>query len=48
MRWQTSTLILWPIMQYLPFGSVLDKTIIANFAGGCIFFNIDELIFKKK
>ena len=45
LRWQASTIILWPVIQYLPIESVLEKTIIANIIGGCIFFNIDRLIF---
>lgn len=48
LRWQASTLILWPVMQYLPFGTVLEKTIVANFIGALCFFPADQYIFKSK
>ncbi len=47
LRWEASTLVLYPIIKYLPC-STLIKTIVANLVGGCIFFSIDKLIFNKK
>ena len=47
LRWQLSTPILYLVMAYFP-GDNLTKTIIANGLGACIFFPVDNLIFKRK
>lgn len=46
-RWQMSTPILAIVVYYLnnKFGSIIT-TIIANFIGGLIFYNVDKRIFK--
>lgn len=46
-RWQFSTPILYLCMLLPPLDNLL-KTIIANLIGACIFFWVDNLIFKNK
>lgn len=52
-RWQLSTPILAPVVAIIkhsptPFGSPQDwlAASVANFIGGCIFFNIDKYLFR--
>lgn len=45
-RWQLSTPILALCLSKLNFGT-LWNTIIANLIGGCIFFWIDRIIFRR-
>ena len=48
LRWQLSTPILWYVLKVmLPYTDELTATMMANLIGGCIFFWIDKLIFKK-
>ena len=48
LRWQLSTPILAVCVAFFaPFGNVIS-TVIANLAGGLIFFWIDRIIFSKK
>lgn len=42
-RWQLSTLILYPCVAFLPFGDVWN-VIIANLVGGIIFYFFDKYI----
>lgn len=46
-RWQLSTLILYPCVNYLPFNNFWN-VIISNFIGGLIFFPVDKFILNKK
>lgn len=47
LRWQMSSPILAICILFLPFNDI-TKTIIANFIGGLIFYNLDKLIFNYK
>jgi fluoride ion exporter CrcB/FEX len=46
LRWQLSTIVLYPCVKWLPYDTLL-KTIIANLVGGIIFFYVDKKIFNK-
>ena len=45
LRWQLSTLTLWPVLYYM--GSGYDGVMAANLVGGVIFFWVDRWIFKN-
>ena len=47
-RWQLSTPILAIVLIVLSDYNEIIATIIANFIGGLIFFNVDKIIFKKQ
>ena len=46
-RWQLSSPLLALCLIWLGGLGAVWATIIANFIGGCIFFGVDRLIFKK-
>ena len=46
-RWQLSGLVLAPVLYAFGIESVVIPTVVANLIGGCIFFWVDRLIFKK-
>lgn len=46
-RWQCSTPIIALCIWLLPLNPLI-QTIIANFIGSCIFFEVDRYIFKDK
>lgn len=46
-RWQTSTIVLYPCVAWLPFGDFYN-VVISNVIGGLIYYPIDKLIFKLK
>ncbi len=48
LRWQLSTPILAVVIAIFISYGVTIATVIANFVGGCIFFWIDKMIFKRK
>lgn len=49
LRWQISGIVLYPALLYLlPYTNELCATIGANFVGGCTFYWIDKLIFKRR
>lgn len=48
LRWQLSTPILAIVLIILNDYDKIIATIIANFIGGLLFFNIDKIIFNKK
>lgn len=47
-RWQLSTPILAIVTVNLTFMGYWGSAVIANLIGGCIFFWVDRLIFKKQ
>lgn len=47
-RWQLSSIVLYPCVAFLPFGDVWN-VIIANLVGGIIFYFVDKyLIFNRE
>ena len=48
-RWQSGTPLFVGVMWYLlQHFNLLTATIIANLIGACVFYKIDDIIFKKK
>jgi uncharacterized membrane-anchored protein len=47
LRWQLSTPLLYLVISVINVDSNLIKTIIANFVGGCIFYHVDKIIFRR-
>ena len=47
-RWQASTLILWPCIEWFSGFPSWASAVIANLIGGLIFFWVDSLIFSGK
>ena len=45
LRWQASSLILWPVIQLVHLPAVW-QAVISNLIGGLIFFWVDRIIFK--
>ena len=46
LRWQMSSPLLALCLYILPFRTIIS-TILANLIGGCIFYWVDKLIFKR-
>jgi len=46
LRWQASTLVLYPVVYWL--GPGFWAVVLANLIGGCIFFWIDKWLFSMK
>ena len=49
LRWQLGTPLYVGVMWYLlQHADLLTATIIANVIGACVFYKIDDIIFKKR
>lgn len=46
LRWQLSSIILYPCLLLLAFSPLL-ATVVANIVGSLIFYQVDKYIFKK-
>lgn len=48
LRWQLSGVVLYPaLLLLLPHTNEFYATIVANLVGGCTFYWVDKLIFKR-
>lgn len=45
-RWQLSSIVLIPVIAMI--ADPVWSAIVGNFIGGCIFWHVDKMIFKKK
>lgn len=48
LRWQSSGIVLAPILEIMKNQNVVLVTIIANLIGGMIFYWVDKKIFKER
>lgn len=47
LKWELGSLVMIPVLLYIPTDNVILKTIIGNFIGAIIFFRIDKWIFSR-